>query len=316
VRLLRSFRARNASKLACVAGGSVARNDNSDFMKILILGAKGNLGQQLVKVFTAAGEVIAWDRGEIDITDRELMLKKISEVKPELVVNAAAYNAVDKCESDDEEYDLAKKINIDGPKFLAEACLKTGAVLIHYSTDYVFDGRKKSGYLEIDEPRPINRYGKTKLHGEKRILELSGSGLKWYLIRTSKLFGPKGQGEMAKPSFFDIMLELSKTKKELEVVDDELSCFTYSPDLAKATGELYESGRGWGIYHLTNSGRATWYEAAVELFGIAGINVKVAPVKSEKFERPAKRPKYSALLNTKLPRLRDYREALREYLKK
>jgi len=109
---------------------------------------------------------------------------------------------------------------------------------------------------------------------------------------------------------------LSKTKKELEVVDDELSCFTYSPDLAKATGELYESGRGWGIYHLTNSGRATWYEAAVELFGIAGINVKVAPVKSEKFERPAKRPKYSALLNTKLPRLRDYREALREYLKK
>ena len=282
--------------------------------RILILGAKGNLGQQLVKVFAAAGEVIAWDRGEVDITDQELILKKISDIKPELVINAAAYNAVDKCEEDDEEYDLAKKINIDGPKFLAQACLKTGAALIHYSTDYVFDGRKKSGYLETDEPKPINHYGKSKFYGEKRILELSGSGLKWYLIRTSKLFGPKGQSEMAKPSFFDIMLELSKTKKELEAVDEELSCFTYTPDLAKATKELYESDRGYGIYHLINSGRATWYEAAVELFKIADINVRVVPVSGAKLKRPAKRPKYSVLLNTKLEPLRDYREALKEYL--
>ena len=176
-----------------------AKSGSASGGKILILGAKGNLGQQLVKIFSPDNEVLGWDRGEIDITDRELIFKKIGDIKPELVINAAAYNAVDKCEENDEEYDLAKKINIDGPKFLAEACLKTGATLIHYSTDYVFDGRKKSGYLEIDEPRPINRYGKTKLHGEKRILELSGSGLKWYLIRTSKLFGPKGQGEMAKP---------------------------------------------------------------------------------------------------------------------
>ncbi len=284
-------------------------------MKILILGAKGNLGQQLVKVFSPDNEVLGWDRGEIDITDRELVFKKTSDLKPELVINAAAYNAVDKCEASDDEYELAKKINIDGPKFLAEACLKVGATLVHYSTDYVFDGVKKSGYIETDEPKPINRYGKTKFHGEKRILELSGSGLKWYLIRTSKLFGSKAESEMAKQSFFDIMLEQALTEPSLEVVDEEISCFTYTPDLAKATKELVDGGHGYGIYHLTNSGSCTWYSAAVELFKLAGIKIEVKPITGEKLVRPAKRPKYSVLLNTKLPPLRDYREALAEYLK-
>lgn len=286
-------------------------------MKVLIIGAKGNLGRQLVKVFSVDNnEVIAWDRGEIDITDRELILKKISDVKPELVINAAAYNAVDKCEEADEEYELAKKINIDGPKFLAQACLRTGAILIHYSTDYVFDGAEKNGYIETDEPKPINRYGKTKFHGEKRILELSGAGLKWYLIRTSKLFGPRGTSELAKPSFFDIMLEQSRIKPGLEAVDDELSCFTYTVDLAKATKELVDKDSGYGIYHIANSGAVSWYEAAVELFKLAGIKIEIKPIGSEKLARAAKRPKYSALLNTKLPPLRDYREALGEYLKK
>jgi len=284
--------------------------------KILILGAKGNLGQELVKAFADAGEVIAWDRGEIDISDCELILKKIADLKPELVINAAAYNAVDKCEDNDEEYELAKKVNIDGPKFLVEACLKIGATLVHYSTDYVFDGKKKHGYNEADEPRPINRYGKTKFHGEKRILELSGSGLKWYLIRTSKLFGLRAESKMSKPSFFDIMLAQGKNKPELEVVDEEVSCFTYTPDLARATRDLIDGGHGNGIYHLANGGACTWFSAAVELFKLAGIEIKVKPITSEKFTRPAKRPKYSVLLNTKLPPMRDYQEALKEYLEK
>src|SRR5680860_1518931 len=232
--------------------------------KILILGAKGNLGQELVKIFRAGNEIIAWDRGEIDISDRELILKKIGDVKPELIINAAAYNAVDKCEASDEEYELAKKVNIDGPKFLAEACLKTGATLVHYSTDYVFNGSLESGYNENEVPKPINRYGKSKFHGEKRILELSGAGLKWYLIRTSKLFGPKGESEISKASFFDIMLEQSRNKPELEIVDEELSCFTYTPDLAETTRELVYGDYGYGIYHLTNSGASTWYSAALE----------------------------------------------------
>ena len=291
------------------------RNDRENMGKTLILGAKGNLGRQLQKVFTVGNEVIAWDRGEIDITDKELIFKKIGDIKPELVINAAAYNAVDKCEAEGDEYDLAKKINIDGPKFLAEACLKIGATLVHYSTDYVFDGAQKSGYAEADEPKPINRYGKTKFHGEKRILELSGAGLKWYLIRTSKLFGPKGESEMAKPSFFDIMLEQSRIKPSLEAVDEELTCFTYTPDLARATKELIDKDSGYGIYHITNSGPCTWYQAALELFKLAGIKIEVKPITSDKLARPAKRPKYSVLLNTKLPPLRDYREALKEYFK-
>lgn len=285
-------------------------------MKILILGAKGGLGAQLVKVFSGENEVLGWDKSEVDITDRELILRKVAEIKPELVINAAAYNAVDKCEDNDEEYDLAKKINIDGPKFLAEICLKIGATLVHYSSNYVFDGEKESGYKETDEPKAVNRYGKTKLHGEKRILELSGQGLKWYLIRTSKLFGPRGESEMAKLNFFDIMLEQGRKKPNVAVVDDEVSCFTYTPDLAEATKALVQANRGYGIYHLINSGACTWYQAAVELFKIADPEIKVRPIKSDEMPRLAKRPKYAVLLNTKLPPLRDYREALKEYLGK
>ncbi len=284
-------------------------------MKILILGAKGNLGSQLAKIFSESDEVTAWGRGEIDITDRELILKKIQDIKPELVINAAAYNAVDKCEDNDEEYELAKKINIDGPKFLAEACLKTGAIFIHYSTDYVFDGSEETGYKEADQPKPINRYGKTKFQGEKRILELSGRGLKWYLIRTSKLFGPKAESQTAKPSFFDMMLKLSGEKDELNIVNGEKSCFTYTVDLARATKKLVESGKGYGIYHLVNHGACSWYDGADELFRLKNINIKINKINSEDLKRPAKRPRSSVLLNTKFEQLRDWREALEEYLK-
>ncbi|MBU2214672.1 NAD(P)-dependent oxidoreductase, partial [Patescibacteria group bacterium] len=190
-------------------------------MKILIFGANGNLGCQLMKIFTSDNEVIGLDKNDVDISDRELVLKKVSDLKPSIIINASAYNAVDKCETSDEEYNLAKKINIDGPKFLAEASLNVKATLIHYSTDYVFSGDKEEGYCEDDLPNPINRYGKTKFYGEKKIIELSGQGLKWYLIRTSKLFGPKGESEVSKDSFFDIMLKLSKEKDELNVVDGE-----------------------------------------------------------------------------------------------
>lgn len=285
-------------------------------MKVLILGAKGNLGEQLVKVFKSENEVIAWDRGEIDITDEELIKNKIHDLSPDIVINAAAYNAVDKCEESEEEYDLAKKINIDGPRNIAEGCLAAGAIFVHYSSDYVFNGKKKEGYHEKDEPAPINRYGKTKGIGEKQIIALSGKGLKYYLIRTSKLFGPKSKSDISKPSFFDLMLDLSKKKEKLDVINEEKSCFTYTPDLAKATKELIASRSGYGIYHIVNFGPCTWYEAACELFKIADSKKKVKPVSSDKFPRPARRPKYSVLLNTKLEPMRDYKEALREYLKR
>ncbi len=282
--------------------------------KILILGAKGNLGAQLVKVFNGSNDVTAWDREEIDITDKELILNKTRAIKPDLIINAAAYNAVDKCEESEEEYDLAKKINIDGPRNIAEAALEVGAVFVHYSSDYVFNGEKKKGYEEDDETCPIGRYGKTKAIGERQIIALSGKGLKWYLVRTSKLFGPKSQSATAKPSFFDIMLKLAKEKNEIDAVDEELSCFTYTPDLAKATKELVADKAANGIYHIVNSGPCTWYAAVKELYKIAGVDIKINPVTADKFSRPAKRPKYSLLLNTKLEPLRDYKEALGEYV--
>jgi len=288
-------------------------------MRVLILGAKGNLGGQLVKVFSTDGnEVIDWDKEEIDITDRGLILKKVSDVKPDLIINAAAYNAVDKCEDSNAQYEIAKKINIDGPKFLAEAAIAVGAILIHYSSDYVFDGKNKNGYKETDAPNPINRYGKTKYHGEKRIIEYSGVGLKWYIIRPSKLFGPKGDSEQAKESFFDLMLRLSGERKEFNMVEgEEISCFTYTPDLAARTKELVDGNFSYGIYHIVNAEPSSWYKAAKFLFELADKNdIKLNPIKADGFPRPAKRPKYSILLNTKLKPLRSWKDALKEYLKK
>ena len=214
-------------------------------------------------------------------------------------------------------FEKAKKINSEAPGYLAEAALEVGALLIHYSTDYVFDGKKKRGYKEDDEPKPISRYGETKLLGERAVITLSGKGLKWHLIRTSKLFGPKGESEMAKESFFDLILRLSRERKEFNMVhNEEVSCFTYTPDLAKETKNLIESGKGCGIYHITNSGPASWYEAAKYLFELKNItDIKLNAVLSSDYPRPAKRPKYSVLLNTKLEPMRGWQEALRNYLK-
>jgi len=284
-------------------------------MKVLILGAKGNLGVQLQKVFEAGNELIVWDREEVDITDKELILKKIEDIFPDIIINSAAYNAVDKCEENEEELLLAKKLNSDAPGYLAEAALKVGAVLVHYSSDYVFDGKSKVGYAEKDTPRPINNYGKTKLGGEKNIIKLSGKGLRYYIIRTSKLFGPKGESEAAKRSFFDIMLKLGKEKDELDIVDSEESCFTYTPDLALWTKKLIESEKGSGIYHFVNEESSTWHSAVLELFKISGIKIKVNPVSPDRFPRPAKRPEFSVLVNTKFEKMRSYKQALYEYLK-
>jgi dTDP-4-dehydrorhamnose reductase len=282
---------------------------------ILILGAKGNLGSQLEKEMSGH-EVTAWDQEEIDISDKELVFKKMRELRPGLVINAAAYNKVDKCEEDDVEYELARRINCQAPLYLAQACLEIGATFIHYSSDYVFDGQSFEGYIETDEPAPINRYGKTKAEGERGVVGLSGQGLKWYLVRTSKLFGPPAPNTDAKPGFFDLMLTLAKERDSLDVVESEVSCFTYTPDLAKATRLLWEYRKPFGIYHLANTGAVSWYEAARYLFDMAGLKVKLNPVSPEAFPRPAKRPCYSELKNTKTEPLRIWQEALREYLVK
>ncbi len=283
-------------------------------MKVLITGAKGNLGLQLQKAFSDC-EVAAWDSEELDITDREEVIKKISLIKPDVVINAAAYNAVDKCEEDELEYELAKKINGYAAGYLADAALENNACLIHYSTDFVFGAEGNGKYAENAKPAPLNKYGESKLSGEKEIIKRGQAGLKYYIIRTSKLFGPRGESAVAKPSFFDIMLKLSREKETLDVVDDEKSCFTYTCDLASATKVLIDEGYENGIYHITNSEPATWYEAVNALFDLSGVKAKINPVSGNKLVRPAKRPGSSVLVNTKFKTLRSYKEALEEYLK-
>ena len=305
-----------------------ARNDKR-VKKVLILGAKGMLGQELVQVFLSDEnyEVFGWGSAEIDISDKKQVEEKIGETRPEIIINAAAYNAVDKCEEPG-EFEKAKKINGLAPGFLAEIAkkikipprppflkggIRESAIFVHFSTDYVFDGEKKEGYKENDSPSPISNYGRSKLLGETEVQRVGG---RFYLIRLQRLFGGSARSATAKKSFFEAMLKLAEIKNEMEVVDEELANFTFAPDLAERTKYLVENNLPFGIYHITNEGRpATWFGAAKILFEIAGKNIKLVPVPASKFPRPAKRPKYSVLINTELPPLRNWTEALKESLK-
>lgn len=280
-------------------------------MKILILGAQGNLGTQLVKTFKDY-EVLAWDRNEVDLLDFTNLSSKLELASPDIVINAAAYNAVDKCEELEEEKALAIKLNTDLPDLLSSWCQQNNKILVQYSTDYVFSGYDdKKEFSEVDAPNPINVYGQSKFGGE---VAVNSSGANYYLIRVSKLFGPPGKSEYSKKSFFDIMLDLASRNLELKVVDEELSCFTYTPDLATATKELVENKQPYGIYHLINEGAVTWYEGVLELKKIAGFSAEIKAVSGDFMPRPAKRPKFSVLQNTKAPHLRPYQAALKEYL--
>ncbi|MCX6795078.1 MAG: NAD(P)-dependent oxidoreductase [Candidatus Falkowbacteria bacterium] len=283
-------------------------------MPILILGGRGNLGSQLTKLFSVDYETVSLDREDFDATNFVILAAKIRGLKPELIINTVAYNAVDHCE-DKDGYASAFKLNVNLPAALADLSLEIGAILIHYSSDYVFSGTdQKQSFSEDETPNPANKYGESKFQGEREITRRGGLGLGYYLIRTSKLFGPAGEGPSAKPSFFDIMLDLAQTKQELTVVNEELSCFTYTLDLAAATKRLWELEVPFGIYHLVNGGPVTWYEAAMELFRQKKIKVALRAVRSENLFRAARRPKFSILQNTKVHKLRNWKEALREYL--
>jgi dTDP-4-dehydrorhamnose reductase len=277
--------------------------------KVLILGSRGMLGQELVREFSEHRyEVIGWDKEELDITDYIVSATKISDLHPDIVINA-----VDKIEEDESAFELAKKINSEAVENLAGICKETHSVLVHYSSDYVFKGDKREGYTEDDPTDPINKYGQTKAVAEKSILDIGG---KYYIIRLSKLFGQPAVSEGAKKSFVDMMIYLATEggKKHLDVVDEEIGCITYAPDLAKMTRIIIEEERPFGIYHGSNSGVCSWYQWAKEVFNIKKIDIDITPVSGDKFPRPAKRPMYSELLNTKLPVQRSWKDTLHEYL--
>lgn len=273
------------------------------------------LGQELEREFGRGDyETIALDKEEIDITNRGQVNEKIKFIKPEIIINAAAYNAVDKIET--EEKKIAGVINGYAVGYLAEAAGAAGAIFIHYSTDYVFDGARAEGYKEDDVPNPQSMYAQSKWLGEKILnSKFQMPNAKIYLIRTSRLFGKPAQIEGAKKSFVDTILKMSEEKDYFEMVDEELSSPTYVRDLARRTREIIEWHKPYGIYHVTNHGACTWYGWAKKIFELSGKNVKVIPVKANKYPRSAKRPNYSILLNTKLPPMSSWESALEEYLK-
>lgn len=291
--------------------------------KVLIFGAEGNLGGQLMRVFGNEYRLICLDKSKLDIRNEEDVLNSVFEHNPDIIINTVAYNAVDKCEDNEAEYEKAKLLSGYATGFTARAALEIGAIHIHYSSDYVFGElnsdklkkiKKQGGFKEYDQPHPGCNYARAKLLGEEEVLKLEDEGLKYYIIRTSKLFGPQGISELSKPGFFEIMLNFSKEKDDLNVVDSEEGCFTYTFDLAKETLKLVEEKKDFGIYHITNSKSYTWFSALKLFFKLSGIKTKINPVSSDFFSRSAKRPLYSVLKNTKLKPMRKLKDALKEYV--
>lgn len=277
-------------------------------MHILIIGAKGMLGQELTKTFSDQ-TLTLWDKEDIDITKPEEYGLKMTEIFPDLVINAAALNDVDGIEQDDT---LAEMVNGKAVGSIADICSILGILMVHYSTDYVFDGKKESGYTERDRPNPISKYGHSKLLGEYTLRHATDS---YYLIRTSRLFGSSGSAEGAKQSFVDKIIERAKTQGEVKLIDEEVSSPTYVPDLAARTREILTQRKPLGIYHVTNSGGCTWYAFGKKAIELAGVDAKVQAVPASEFERPAPRPAFSVLQNTKLEPMRSWEDALAEYLK-
>lgn len=279
-------------------------------MHILILGSQGMLGQELERVAATRGfNVTAWDKKDIDVTEAGA-LGKIRELKPDVIINSIAYNAVDNIE--EEGWGTAEKINGELPGQLAAVARELGATLVHFSSDYVFDGENDAGYAEDAEPQPVNAYGRSKMMGEDAVRML---GDKYYIIRLSRLFGKPAVSEGAKRSFVDIMINLGQTKDAIDLVDEEKDCVTYAPDLAEEVFNLLEEKVPYGIYHITNSGACTWFDFGTEIFRLIGSDIAVTPVPASAFPRPAARPRTSELLNTKRTPLRSWQAALEEYIR-
>jgi len=277
-------------------------------MKLLITGSNGQLGQDLQKACRARRiDFCAGDVGEFDITDLELMRGVIRREKPTAVVNCAAYNAVDRAE---EEFEAARRVNALGPENLAIAAEEAGVPLMHFSTDFVFDGEKGSPYTVDDRPNPISRYGESKLQGEQAVASHS---TRHFIIRLSWVFGIAGI------NFPKKVLEWAQNRSAIKVVADQVSCPSYTVDLAGPILDLLRLG-AFGTYHLTNQGHCSRYEWARFVIGRVRPEVAVEPAGSDEFETAARRPAFSALdpapLDGVLGRLPpDWQNATERFLK-
>lgn len=279
-------------------------------MKIVIFGAKGQLGCDLVEALKD-DETVALDYDEVDISDPNSISAAFKKYNPAVVINSAAMTDVPGCERD---HIKAFTVNGLGAKFIAQNCLKYDAILIHISTDYIFDGKKNAPYIEEDSPDPLNAYGISKLAGEYYIKALME---RYFIVRTSGLYGIHkcvGKGG----NFVDTMLKFSKEQREIKVIYDEILTPTYTLDLAGQIKEMLKIN-SYGIFHITNEGFCSWHEFAEEIFNFLGIKADLKKVKQKDFPSIVKRPRYSVLENKRLKslginRMRHWKDALHDYL--
>ncbi len=273
-------------------------------MRVAVTGSSGILGFALKQVLHDQ-DVVWLTRSDFDITDLDKTLSRIKEIKPDYLIHAAAFTDVDGCEIDPER---AYLVNGTGTRNVVSACEAINCPVIYISTDYVFDGRKKEPYSEHDKPNPVNIYGLSKLEGENSVQMLTN---KFYIVRTSGLFGRNGK------NFVDTIVRLLAEKKDIDVVNDQISSPTYAYDFAGKLKALI--GREYGIYHITNTSACSWYEFTVEIARLKKVNARINPVSSEKLNRPAKRPAFSVLGNDMLKlegieTLRHWNQGLKAYL--
>lgn len=277
-------------------------------MKLLILGAKGMLGSDLAKEFQKYNPTL-WDREELDITNEEKVQELIQQLVPEIIINAAAYTDVEAAEDNEV---LANLINASAVRYIAKAAKLIKAKVLHISTEYVFSGDKQAGYNEDDKPQPLNAYGRSKFRGEQ---ELISSKAQYYLVRTSWLYGRAPQrGKLRGMNFIQTIISKAKAGEDLQVVDDQFGRPTYTKDLSSHLHYLLKQNLAPGIYHIVNEGQTSWYGLAREALRLQGIGAKIKACQTQEYPTKAVRPKYSILNNNKLPKLRNWQEALKDYL--
>lgn len=278
--------------------------------RVVVIGANGQLGTDLVKVFKD-WDLILFAHSDLDICDFVYTRKILAEAHPGIVINTAAFNRVDDCE---DEPSKAFWVNTYAVRKLAQFCAELDCCLVHMSTDYVFGGEKRTPYTEDDAPNPLNVYGVSKLAGEYFVRNICP---KHFIIRTSGLYGVAGSSGKG-GNFVETMIRLAKEGKPIRVVNDQVLTPTYTKDLAEKIKELLQT-EAYGLYHITNSGECSWYEFAGKIFELLGLKPDFRPTTSAEFGANAKRPAYSVLAHERLKRLglddlRPWPEALEAYL--
>lgn len=266
-------------------------------MKILLTGSTGQVGYELERSLQGLGDVIAVDRSRMDLADLDQVRDVIRSVRPQLIVNPAAYTAVDKAESEPE---LAHRINAEAPGLMAQEAARLGAAMVHYSTDYVFAGTAPTPRVETDATGPINVYGRSKLAGERAI---AAAGIPHLILRTSWVYGMRGK------NFLLTMMRLARERDELRIVNDQFGAPTWSRTIADTTALMLAQARAggdawWdahgGTYHLSSQGQTTWFEFTQAIIAAAGIDCRLVPITTAEYPLPAPRPQYSALSSAKL----------------